>query len=553
MIRYDEPFMASDRDPIEALAATRAKFGPGPRRLKLRLLERIASAPPDRPRDVTACRDALLFIMAYPDDAAVRRAADAALAAIDEIVAGDDRLAGRLADSGIPGTVVEAPFSVDLARWLLRRFPGDVEIAFDEGSAGPGLDELLFACTPTAQRDGLLADGLTTEGWLRMAAGEQGEELAWLLDALDALGAPPELVDRAFESSEVKLRWRVAETPGGFARRRLFAQSGGIERFDDLEGLLRRPLPDTRPLPQREARSLIETARVTLASLQRETDPVTYANPREVTRFELERGVEVVLYGMLPGRRLPIESFFGYLAARNGVPIAYGGGWVFLDRCEIGINIFEQFRGGESAFIFGQILRVYHRHYDTRRFTVDPFQFGADNRDAILSGAFWFYYRFGFRPVDAKLAALAEEEWARIRADREYRTPPRTLQRFASGKLALELDPDTPAVPDVVSIGLAVTWATGERFGSDAAAAERWATNRVTRALGRPAAERDALRRLAPVAALIDDLGRWSAADRRALAALMRAKDGPRERDYVRKMQAHRRFRDALVEITAGR
>jgi hypothetical protein len=306
-------------------------------------------------------------------------------------------------------------------------------------------------------------------------------------------------------------------------------------------------------LPQREARALIDTARVTLASLQRETDPVTHANPREVTRFELERGVDVVLYGMMPERRLPLESFFGYLAARNGVPVAYGGGWIFFDRCEIGINIFEQFRGGESAFIFGQILRVYHRHFNTRRFTVDPFQFGADNRDAIRSGAFWFYYRFGFRPVDTILAALAEREWSRIRADRAYRTPPRTLRRFAAGKLALALDPDASAVPDVVSIGLAVTRATGERFGADAAAAERWATNRVTRALGQPAAEREALRRLAPVAALIDDLGSWPAADRRALAAVMRAKDGPRERDYVRKMQGHRRFRDALAEITAGR
>lgn len=552
--------MSDTRDPIEALAATRAKFGPGPRGHKLELLEGIAAAPPSRPRDLHACRDAILFISAYPDDGAVHRAAETALRAIATMIAGNDRLADRLEDTGIPGTTVAAPFSVDLARWLLQRFPGDVKIAWDDGSAGSGFDDLLFAITPPAQRDGLLASSLTTQAWLRLAAGADGGELAWLLQALDALAAPPELVDHAFEKLELRLRWRVAELPGngGSARRRLFFQNGPIERPDDpgaVDQIIRRPLASARPLPPRQARTLIDTARITLAALSRETDPVTYANPREVTRFELDRGIDVALYGMLPERRLPLESYFGYLATRNGVPVAYGGGWVFLDRCEIGINIFEQFRGGESAIVFGQVLRVYHRHYNTRRFLVDPFQFGADNTEGIRSGAFWFYYRFGFRPVDAALAALAGEEWSRIRADRAYRTPARTLRRFASAKLSLEVGPPpagTHEVPDVLDIGLAVTRAAGQRFGTHAAAAaERWATGRVRRALGRTAADRSGLQRLAPVAALIDDLGEWPAADRRALTALMRAKGGPRERDYVLKLQQHRRFRDALAEIAS--
>ncbi|NJM51440.1 MAG: hypothetical protein HC843_11690, partial [Sphingomonadales bacterium] len=63
------------------------------------------------------------------------------------------------------------------------------------------------------------------------------------------------------------------------------------------------------------------------------------------------------------------------------IPVAYGGGWVFGDRCEIGINVFDDFRGGESALLFGQILRVYRHHYRVRRFLVDPFQFGAGNRE----------------------------------------------------------------------------------------------------------------------------------------------------------------------------
>ncbi len=550
--------MPGDPDPIETLAATRVKFGPGPRRQKLALLDRLAKAVPTRPRDLKACRDAILFITAYPDDSAIHKAAETAMRAITTMIASNDRLADRLADSGIPGTVITAPFSVDLAGWLARRFPDDVEIAWEEGSAGPGPDELLFACAPLGQRDGLLAQGLTTQAWLRLASGTDSGALPWLLHALDAAATSPELVDYAFEKLDLRLRWRVAELPDndGLTRRRLFFQRGGIERVNDLDRLVRRPLPDARPLPPRQARTLIDTARITLTALQRETDPVTYANHREVTRFELDRGVDIAVYGLQPERRLPLESFFGYLAARNGVPVAYGGGWVFLDRCEIGINIFEQFRGGESAILFGQVLRVYHQHYNVRRFLVDPFQFGADNRDGIRSGAFWFYYRFGFRPVDADLATLADLEWSRIAADRAYRTPTRVLRRFASSKLALTLGPtpaNTQAVPDVVDIGLAVSRAAGRRFGADAAAAQRWATRRVTRALGRPAADDNAMRRLAPVAALIDDLGAWPVADRRAMAALIRAKGASRELDYVCRMQQHRRFRKALAEIACER
>ncbi|MBI2493893.1 MAG: hypothetical protein HYV94_17575, partial [Candidatus Rokubacteria bacterium] len=49
------------------------------------------------------------------------------------------------------------------------------------------------------------------------------------------------------------------------------------------------------------------------------------------------------------------------------------------------------------------------------------------------------------------------------------------------------------------------------------------------------------------VAALIPDLAAWSAADRRALVALMRAKGSGSERAYARRLDGHRRFRRGLT------
>ena len=66
------------------------------------------------------------------------------------------------------------------------------------------------------------------------------------------------------------------------------------------------------------------------------------------------------------------------------------------------MNIFEPYRGGESGFMMCQVLRVYRQRFGVRFFEVDATQFGLDNPDGIASGAFWFYYRHGFRPLDAR-------------------------------------------------------------------------------------------------------------------------------------------------------
>lgn len=66
-----------------------------------------------------------------------------------------------------------------------------------------------------------------------------------------------------------------------------------------------------------------------------------------------------------------------------------------------------------------------------------------------------------------------------------------------------------------------------------------------------PRAERLAFERLAPVLAGIPDLTDWSLRERRALVDIIRAKGGPREADYIRRMQEHRRLRHSLLRLGA--
>ena len=223
---------------------------------------------------------------------------------------------------------------------------------------------------------------------------------------------------------------------------------------------------------------------------------------------------------MRPDRRGPLDSHVGMMLFKNGVPVGYGGGWPFLGTCRIGVNIFAPFRGGESALLFGQVLRVYRQRFAVGRFVVEPSQFGGTNREGLQSGAFWFYYRLGFRPIERRSARLAADEWTRMQADPDYRTPIPALRRFTGSDIELRLD-DVPEC-ETASLSDAVTAWIRERHGGDRTAAEADAERIVARALGPlrhdrwPDGERHAFRALSPLLA--------QSARPRALAALRQAR-----------------------------
>ena len=74
---------------------------------------------------------------------------------------------------------------------------------------------------------------------------------------------------------------------------------------------------------------------------------------------EAGRGLKILLVGVIPEFRLPLEAYYSFLVLKNGVPVGYGGGGPVFDRLEIAGNIFETFRQGESVYIFSQVFRTY--------------------------------------------------------------------------------------------------------------------------------------------------------------------------------------------------
>jgi hypothetical protein len=179
---------------------------------------------------------------------------------------------------------------------------------------------------------------------------------------------------------------------------------------------------------------------------------------------------------------------------------------------EVGFNVYYTFREGESAWLYTRLMRLMRQLTGVTCFSVDPYQIGRHNEEAIASGAFWFYRKLGFRPVGERAARLLAVEERRIAADHAYRTPAATLRKFAAGYMVYDEAGSWDRFR-MRNLGLALQRRMAERFGGNATKMRRAAVKAVERALG---------------------------------IELARAQDESR---YLRLMSGHRRLRQAVLEF----
>src|SRR4029077_6109781 len=170
-------------------------------------------------------------------------------------------------------------------------------------------------------------------------------------------------------------------------------------------------------------------------------------------------------------RRLPLRAYHAGFTLKNGVPINYIEGISICERMEIGFNTFYTYRDGESAWVYAMVLRLLHQIVGVTCISIDPYQLGFHNEEAIDSGAFWFYRKMGFRPTRPELARLMAAEERKIATDPTYRTPARALRRLYTGSFIYETPGTTNGDWDrftIRSLGLAVQRRMAREFDGDA-------------------------------------------------------------------------------------
>ena len=202
-----------------------------------------------------------------------------------------------------------------------------------------------------------------------------------------------------------------------------------------LEGAFAEPAIHTRRLSYGRARRVVRTIRAASASRYRELYGFQHPDEHHVYHADLGRGVDLYFFGVPPEKRLPLRAYHSGMFFKNGVPMGYVETLSLFERCEVGFNLFYTFRDGETAWLYAHLLKFLREQLGVTCFSIDPYQIGYENQEAIESGAFWFYYKLGFRPGSAENARMAAREVEKIAERPAYRTSAAILRRLATAPL----------------------------------------------------------------------------------------------------------------------
>ena len=506
---------------------------------------------------VRRLHEALCFLRAFGEEAAERAAAERLLAGFARRA---DLRAHRqaLASSGIAGTATEYPFFWPTARWLAARCPG--RLRFDRSDAeadrnlARALPLLVSPLEAAALRERKLS-GYAAIDRLRPRSQTDAEFLIARVAAMPGDDFAREAFYDAINPSCRLLPGPAAPARGGerFGPAPVVARRAPLRRGrPDLREQMQRPPPSVRQLSAAEGAQLVELARGAMVARSRDLDAFAYGNGRDAWLVDDGEGLAFALNGVVPPRRSPIAAIYGGLTLVNGVPVGYLQADVVGRMAALSFNTFETFRGGEAAWHLARLLAALRRLFGVEAFSIEPYQLGQDNDEGIASGAWWFYFKLGFRPRAAAARALAAEELARIERRPGHRSSPATLRRLAAHHLFFDLDARrrTP-LPPLAALGLRVARLLAAR-AADRGEAQASIEREAATALGlrSPSAldedERRTFAQFAPLA-LLAGAPRWPQAARRDLLALVRAKAAPSERDYAPRLAAHRLFCRSLL------
>lgn len=584
---------------LTALEACKSRFGRGAAVATGRILSQLSGQKFSDAKSLLRFHETLLFLRAFPQSSSVVRQTEKILSTFLERV---EKLHAASVDmdvfddfdtSGISGTSMQDTLNFDAARWLARRIPHNVEIAWDDywddSHAERAIGSTWPRFLPLLEEDATVEANIPWRRWLDAARGRE-RDLEWLIRRFEQIPvAPGQESARAelYDSLRLPLRWHLKNLK--LSRTRNWQRPGKIYYHTTpfitrsqvlLATELAQPAPHLTKLSRSEGESIMQTIREVMLVRYRELYGTTLGDPNSVVRADLglgngsgnaDRGVIIYLWNLPPGRRLPLRAYVAGFTLKNGVPINYIEAIGLCEWIEVGFNTFYTYRQGETAWIYAQALRCLRAFTAATTISVYPYQIGQNNDEALDSGAFWFYRKLGFRSGRPDLEQLARREEQKIAANPQYRTPKKTLKHLAEAHVFYELgrteldqteldrtEPSAETGPwDTFStrnLALRVNRRMAKEFHGDARKIRQASVGQVALTLKiNPSrwtsAEQRSLENWSLVLALIPDLVRWSPKEKQDAANLIRAQAGHNEMRYLRLTRQHPRLREAILSL----
>jgi hypothetical protein len=537
---------------LATLERCKDRFGAGAAETKLVLLARLDRTRLRSPRQVERLHETLCFMRAYPGDPVV-------LAAVEHIL---ERFAERadlrqhreaLADSGIAGTTIRFRFFWPSALWLAGRWRDHLLLDRSDGDAEDAIARALPLLVTQPEASALRELDLPGYAALDRLRGREsdGAFLVRRVAAMpgdtftreaffDAIDASFELAPGKDTPSRTQAKLALAPVTFGDAQIRRGRPS--------LRAELARPPRGVRRLSRTEGTRVVDLGHAAMATRSRDIDGFAYGDARDAWLVDDGDGLAFTLNGVLAERRAVVPATYGALTLRNGVPIAYLQADLAGRSAALSYHAFATFRGGEAAYATARMLAMLHHVLGARSFTLDPYQLGKGNDDGIESGAWWFYYKLGFRPRAAAVKRVMRDELQRLRANPRHRSSPATLRKLAEGHLVFDIDPGRPVpLPPTTRIGLSLADSLAARSTCKNAAREAMRRTGARSLAGWTPGERLAWQRWSPLILTLPGVSRWSAANRRALVRIVRAKGGVSETAFLARFNAHRLLGPVLL------
>ena len=555
---------------LSKLEELRYRFGPSETAQVLKLLNSLSAVRFPHADSLIRLHETLLFLRAFPHGPAVVRKTENLLNNFWKRVAelrhrGNDLNSWDTFEfSGVAGTAMEDTVSFDVARWLIGRMPNKVKIAWDGYEPGRELGATCPRFMPLLEDDAYVEADTPWQQWLEAAQGKKNPSPEWLIQQFEELALSNHDKAELYDSLRLPLRWdlgnsRLSRTRNWERVRRVFYHDEPLisrSQVSLAEELAKKP-PALIKLSRKQGEQVMDTIREIMLVRYRELYGTTLGDPASVVRADVGRGTSIFLWSLPPARRLPLRAYVAGFTVKNGMPINYIEAIGLCEWMEVGFNTFYTFRGGETGWIYAQVLRCLCHLMGTTCVSVYPYQLGHDNEEAIDSGAFWFYRKLGFRPGRPELLRLVEREEQKIAANSKYRTSARTLRRLAAGHVFYELPESTVGAWDRFStrkIGLHANAAMGRRFGGDARrmrAESAWSMARILNVNTSPwpALEKASFENFAVALAEVHNLSSWRRKEKDALIQVIRAKVARNEMKFLRLTQKHERLRDALLKV----
>ena len=567
---------------LNKLEAAKNSFGRAAAAAAVRVLDQLSVATFRDVKSLIRFHETLLFLRAFPQSASVVSRTEKLLDSFQERMEKIRALGADMSDfddfdtSGIAGAIMQDTLSFEAARWLVRRIPRSVEIAWNDYEEERAMANAWPRFIPLLSEDADVEANIPWRRWLDAARGGE-HDLPWLIRQFEqlSLGETAAESNRArielYDSLRIPIRWsldnlKLSRTRNWKRPRKFYFHSEPLISRKDvcLAQEFGRTAPRLKRVSQHDGEAVMGMIREVMVVRYRELYGTTLGDARSVVRADVGRGVVIYLWNLPPNRRLPLRAYVAGVTLKNGVPINYIEAIGLCEWIEIGFNTFYTYRRGETAWIYAQVLRCLCALTGATAISVYPYQIGQNNDEALDSGAFWFYRKLGFRSGDRALEELARREERKMLANPEHRTSRKTLRRLAEAHVFYELGRENNAENEIVSgpwdkfstrnLGLRVNRRMSREFGGEAARMREASVENISRSLnvdvrGWSEAERRSLENWSLILGLIPRLAGWTSEEKQELVRIIRSQSGGDEMEYLRNTQRHARLRAELLRL----